>query len=305
MYLFMHLEGFYTYLQYERRYSRNTLDAYRKDLEQFRDFLRTEYDESDPDMVGVHHRQVRAWIIALMQDKVSARSVNRKISALKTYYRYCLQQKAITKNPMTKITAPKTPKDLPLFVEKSSMENVFDLVADNYPEETEEQRFVKLRDLMIVEILYGTGMRRGELLGLTDNSFDRSNKQVKVLGKGNKERIIPVSAELLQLTEKYIAERNRLFGKSTVFLVTGSGKPAYPKMVYNLVHGILRKVTSLTRTSPHVLRHTFATHLSNNGAELNAIKELLGHASLASTQVYTHNTIDQLKKIHKRSHPKG
>lgn len=158
---------------------------------------------------------------------------------------------------------------------------------------------------MIVELLYGTGMRRGELLGLGDSSFDYSNQQVKVLGKGNKERIIPVSPVLLQLVEQYINERNRLFSKSDVFLVTGAGKPAYPKMVYNLVHAVLRKVTSLTRTSPHVLRHTFATHLSNNGAELNAIKELLGHASLASTQVYTHNTIDQLKMIHKRSHPKG
>lgn len=301
----MHLQGFYTYLQYERRYSKNTLDAYRKDLEQFSGFLRTEFSEEDPDMLGVHHRQVRAWVIALMQDKVSARSVNRKISALKTYYRFCLQQKAITKNPMAKITAPKTPKDLPLFVEKSSMENVFSLVADDYPEDTEHQRFVRLRDLMIVELLYGTGMRRGELLGLGDSSFDYSNQQVKVLGKGNKERIIPVSPVLLQLVEQYINERNRLFSKSDVFLVTGAGKPAYPKMVYNLVHAVLRKVTSLTRTSPHVLRHTFATHLSNNGAELNAIKELLGHASLASTQVYTHNTIDQLKMIHKRSHPKG
>jgi integrase/recombinase XerC len=240
-----------------------------------------------------------------MDNKTAARSVNRKISALKTYYRFCRQQKAITHDPMAKVAAPKTPKNLPLFVERSGMDNLFHLVEASYPEASETQRFVKHRDRMIVEMLYATGMRRGELLGLSDMSFDVANEQVKVLGKGNKERIIPVSKDLLALVKIYQAERNRLFGKGQDFLVTGTGKPAYPKMVYNIVHKVLQQVTTLTRTSPHVLRHTFATHLSNNGAELNAVKELLGHASLASTQVYTHNTIDQLKKIHKRAHPKG
>lgn len=301
----MHLESFYTYLQFERRYSRHTLDAYRNDLEAFGAFIRAEYGEGDPDLIDVHHRQVRAWIIALMESGVAARSVNRKISALKTYYRFCMQQKVIRKNPMTRITAPKTPKNLPLFVERSGMQELFSLVEKDYPVETEQQRFVQLRDSVIVEVLYATGMRRGELLGLTDLSIDRSNRQVKVLGKGNKERIIPVSEALIELVDRYIAERKRLFGSGTAFLVTASGKPAYPRMVYTVVHRVLQKVTTLTRTSPHVLRHTFATHLSNNGAELNAVKELLGHASLASTQVYTHNSIDQLKKIHKRSHPKG
>ncbi|HNK99018.1 MAG TPA: site-specific integrase, partial [Chitinophagales bacterium] len=176
----MHLEGFYTYLQYERRYSKHTLAAYRNDISQFHDFLVKEYGSEDPDMLDVHHRQVRAWIIALMEDKTAARSVNRKISALKTYYRYCQQQKAINHNPMAKVTAPKTPKNLPLFVERTGMDNLFHLVAASYPEETETQRFVKLRDRMIVEMLYATGMRRGELLGLTDLSFDWSNQQVKV-----------------------------------------------------------------------------------------------------------------------------
>ncbi len=301
----MHLESFYTYLQFERRYSRHTLDAYRNDLEAFGAFIRAEYGEGDPDLTDVHHRQVRAWIISLMESGVAARSVNRKISALKTYYRFCMQQKVIRKNPMTRITAPKTPKNLPLFVERSGMQELFSLVEKDYPVETEQQRFVQLRDSVIVEVLYATGMRRGELLGLTDLSIDRSNRQVKVLGKGNKERIIPVSESLIALVDRYIAERKRLYGGETAFLVTAAGKPAYPRMVYTVVHRVLQKVTTLTRTSPHVLRHTFATHLSNNGAELNAVKELLGHASLASTQVYTHNSIEQLKKIHKRSHPKG
>lgn len=301
----MHLESFYTYLQYERRYSRNTLDAYRNDLEAFGAFIRAEYGEGDPGLTDVHHRQVRAWVISLMESGVSARSVNRKISTLKTFYRFCLQQKVIRKNPMARITAPKTPKNLPVFVERGSMQDLFSVVEGDYPVETEQQCFVQLRDSMIIEVLYATGMRRGELLGLSDQSIDRSKGQVKVLGKGNKERIIPVSTNLVGLIDKYIAERDRLFGKGSAFLVTASGKPAYPRMVYTVVHRVLQKVTTLTRTSPHVLRHTFATHLSNNGAELNAVKELLGHASLASTQVYTHNSIEQLKKIHKRSHPKG
>lgn len=300
----MHLESFYTYLQFEKRYSVHTLEAYKRDIDRFAEFIHREYGDDDPDLLQVHHRQVRAWIIQLMETD-TPKSVNRRISALKTYYRFCLQQKAITKNPMAKVTAPKTPKNLPLFVEKSGMDTVFGLVADTYPESTETERFVKLRDTCIVEMLYATGMRRGELLGLTDASFDRSNGQVKVLGKGNKERIIPISPELQRHVDAYIAERNRLFGRSDKFLLTGTGKPAYPKMIYNIVHRVLQQVTTLTRTSPHVLRHTFATHLSNNGAQLNAIKELLGHASLASTQVYTHNTIDQLKKVHKKAHPKG
>lgn len=302
--MYMHLERFYTYLQYEKRYSKHTLEAYKRDIGQFAEFILTNYEGENPDLLDVHHRQVRAWVISLMEQQ-TAKSVNRKISALKTYYRFCMQQNVITKNPMAKVTAPKTPKNLPLFVERTGMDTVFSLVASDYPEDTPEQRFVKLRDTCIVEMLYATGMRRGELLGLTDASFDYANAQVKVLGKGNKERIIPVSKLLMDAVDAYVQERNRMFGKTNTFLVTGTGKPPYPKMIYNIVHKVLKQVTTLTRTSPHVLRHTFATHLSNNGAALNAVKELLGHASLASTQVYTHNTIDQLKKVHKRSHPKG
>jgi|JI61114DRNA_FD_contig_123_2290_length_3138_multi_8_in_2_out_0_4 integrase/recombinase XerC len=301
----MYLEGFYTYLQFEKRYSKNTLEAYSKDISQFQDFLIQEYQSDDPELLLVNHRQVRAWVIHLMNNNVTPKSVNRKISALKTYYRFLLKNNAIAKNPMAKVVSPKIPKKLPLFVEKTGMEELFDVLDQVYPVETEVQRFVKQRDRLIVELLYSTGMRRAELLGLADNSFDRAQQQVKVLGKGNKERIIPVSKGLMLMADDYIAERKRIFGAGGPFIVTESGKPAYPKMIYNIVHQVLNHVTTLTRKSPHVLRHTFATHLSNNGAELNAIKELLGHASLASTQVYTHNTIDQLKKIHKLAHPKG
>lgn len=301
----MYTEGFYTWLQYEKRYSPNTLEAYRTDLAQFQDFLSKEYGETDPDLLGVHHRQVRSWIVQLMDGGTAAKSVNRKISSLKTYYKFLLKQKAINKNPMLKVVAPKTPKNLPLFVEKKGMEDLFSMMQSAYPLETEQQRYVQLRDRLIIELLYSTGMRRGELLGLTDLSFDEAQRTVKVLGKGNKERLIPVSRELFDLADAYKKERNRLFGKTAWFFTTATGAKPYPKMIYAVVHKVLEQVTTLTRKSPHVLRHTFATHLSNNGAELNAVKELLGHASLASTQVYTHNTIDQLKKIHKLAHPKG
>lgn len=301
----MYKEGFYTYLQFEKRYSANTLQAYKNDIAQFTEFLLKEFQDSDPDLLAVHHRQIRSWIVFLMDDNISSKSVNRKISSLKTYFKFLLKTGVITKNPMLKVISPKTPKNLPLFVEKKGMENIFDLFNKLYPETNDMEKFIKLRDLLILEILYTTGMRRAELLSLNDNSFDRSQKNVKVLGKGNKERIIPVSKALLEMTDIFIQEKTMLFGKTPFLITTSSGKIAYPKMIYNIVCRILQNVGTLSRKSPHVLRHTFATHLSNNGAELNAIKELLGHASLASTQVYTHNTIDQLKKIHHQAHPKG
>lgn len=301
----MHKEGFYAYLQFEKRYSSNTIEAYKNDLSQFSNFLLQSFQEEDADFINVHHKRIRAWIVSLMNAKIAAKSVNRKISSLKTYFKYLLKNGVITKNPMLKVVSPKTPKNLPLFIEKNNMAGVFEDIDLQYPENTPQQIFIKTRDLMVVELLYATGMRRAELLGLIDTSFDESAGNVKVLGKGNKERIIPVSKDLLGLVETYINSRNLLFGPTATFLVTESGKKPYPKMIYNIVTGVLKYVTTLTRKSPHVLRHTFATHLSNNGAELNAIKELLGHASLASTQVYTHNTIDQLKNIHHLAHPKG
>ena len=301
----MYLKSFYTYLQFEKRYSSNTIEAYRVDLSQFSAFIDKEYQDNDPDLLNIHHRQVRAWVVELMDHNISAKSVNRKISSLKTYYRFLLKVDAIHKNPMLKVISPKTPKPLPVFVEKNSMNTLFDLISSNYPESTEAEQFVKSRDNLIIEILYSTGIRRAELLGLKDKAFSRSLKTVKVLGKGNKERIIPVSEQLLKLVFDYIEIRNKLVGENEYLIVTGKGKKASPSLIYSVVKKLLTQVSTLSRKSPHVLRHTFATHLSNNGAELNAIKELLGHASLSSTQVYTHNTIEKLKEVHRRSHPKG
>ena len=301
----MYKKRFYTYLQFEKRYSLNTLDAYKVDLEQFSDFILTQYPDEDPDFISVHHRQIRAWIVQLMDQQISAKSVNRKISTLKTYFRFLLKQEVIQKNPMAKVIAPKMPKPLPVFIEANNMNSLFGLIENEYPESNEMEKFIKARDRLIIEILYSTGIRRAELLGLKNDSFNQSSKTVKVLGKGNKERIIPVSDELLKLVFDYIGIRNKLVGEKEFLLVTEKGKKAYPGLIHKIVNSLLQHVSTLTRKSPHVLRHTFATHLSNSGAELNAIKELLGHASLASTQVYTHNTIDKLKDIHRHAHPKG
>jgi integrase/recombinase XerC len=301
----MYKKRFYTYLQFEKRYSLNTLDAYKVDLEQFSDFILTQYPDEDPELISVHHRQIRAWIIQLMDQQITAKSVNRKISTLKTYFRFLLKQEAIQKNPMAKVIAPKMPKPLPVFIETNNMNSLFGLIENEYPESNETEKFIKARDGLIIEILYSTGIRRAELLGLKNESFNQSSKTVKVLGKGNKERIIPVSDELLKFVFEYIGIRNKLVGEKEFLLVTEKGKKAYPGLIHNIVSSLLQHVSTLTRKSPHVLRHTFATHLSNSGAELNAIKELLGHASLASTQVYTHNTIDKLKDIHRHAHPKG
>ena len=301
----MHLNGFFTYLQYEKRYSPHTIAAYRNDLSSFQSYLQKSGVSFHPELTDITHRQVRGWVVSMMDEKISARTVNRKICTLKSYYKFLTKRDVIRKNPMLKVISPKTDKPLPLFVEKKGMEGLFTFIEKNYPQESDTELFIKFRDKVIVELLYGTGMRRGELLGLRDNSFNLSAGMVKVLGKGNKERIIPFGKPVGKSIEEYISQRKKLFGTTDQFLLTSKGGKAYPRMIYDIIHRLLQNITTIQRKSPHVLRHTFATHLSDNGADLNAIKELLGHASLASTQVYTHNTMERLKEIHRRAHPKG
>ena len=301
----MYLNGFYSYLQFEKRYSKHTLNAYKNDLDQFGAFLRLLDSKIDQDLLHVNHRQVRAWIVNMMDKGVEPKSVNRKISSLKTYYRFLLKKNAIQKNPMLKVVAPKVPKPLPVFVDAPSMEKVFEIIQSTYPETSPMEIFVKLRDLLIIDLLYSTGIRRSELLGLSDNSINFHESTIKVKGKGNKERIIPVNNRLIELYNAYLKIRNTIFDKTDMLFLTEKGGNAYPGLIYNIVNRLLTGNTNVTRRSPHVLRHSFATQLSNNGAELNAIKELLGHASLASTQVYTHNTIEKLKEAYKQAHPKA
>lgn len=301
----MHLNGFFSYLQFERRYSIHTVDAYRRDIAQYSVFLQTAFHITDTDLLQTTHRHVRAWVVTLMNEKLSAKSVNRKISSLKTYFKYLVKHGVLKKNPMLKVVSPKIPKTLPLFINNKGMDDVFRYIDENYPSTTPQELFIQSRDKFILELLYGTGMRRSELLGLSEKDFDISKKTIKVLGKGNKERLLPLGNRIVKSMEVYLSKRNIVFGKTQTLFVSNTGKKVNPKLIYTIVHNLLAGNTTLTRKSPHVLRHTFATHLSNNGAELNAVKELLGHATLASTQVYTHNTIDKLKEIHRLAHPKS
>lgn len=292
------LTGFLNYISTEKRYSKHTEKAYSNDLNQFTSFLAESYQIDTP--VAASSQMIRSWVIDLMEKNNSSRSVNRKLSTLKSFYRYLIREGEVTENPMTKVSSPKVKSRLPSFVDQDSMSAL--LSAEMF-----EDDFAGQRDRLILMLLYYTGMRRSELIGLNRSSFDLHNKSLKVLGKGNKERIIPVNEELTSLMKQYIAKRDEQdFSKSEdTLLVTDAGMALYPNFVYRSVRNHLAKVSTSEKRSPHVLRHTFATHMLNNGADLNSIKEILGHANLSATQIYTHNSIEQLKLIYKQAHPKA
>lgn len=293
----MHKEEFIDYLRYEKRLSLHTVIAYSNDLDQFFIYLKSVY--SLDDIKEVNHSVIRSWIVSLMENKIIARSVNRKISTLKSYYKFLLREKLLAVNPMHKIQSPKNPKRLPVFVEESKMNSLIEDV-------TFENDFEGRRNLLIIEMLYSTGMRRIELVNLKESDINYYNSTVKVLGKRNKERLVPLTSGLVELIKEYLTQRNKLIETKDIFLfLTEKGNQIYPGAVYRIVKDALNKVTTLSKKSPHVLRHTFATHLLNNGANLNAIKELLGHANLAATQIYTHNTIGKLKSVYSKAHPKA
>ncbi len=289
---------FIHFLEFEKRFSEHTVKAYKKDLDQFFSFLDKTFGLEA--VAEVKHTHVRSWIVELMQQQITPRSINRKLSTLKTYFKYLLKRQHIAKNPMLKVVGPKTGKRLPVFVQQKQMDQLFEQV--NFGEE-----FAGIRDKMILETLYNTGMRRAELIGLRTGDVDFFKNQFKVLGKGNKERLIPFGHNLSRSLNRYVEQRENHFpNQSGGFLfLTDKGKMLYPKMVYNLVKKYLSLITTVEQKSPHVLRHSFATHLSNNGADLNAIKTLLGHANLAATQIYTHNSIEKLKKVYQQAHPKA
>ena len=294
----MDLRSFLQFLQYEKRYSKHTIIAYQNDLLQFSAYLKETYDSDN--ILKAKHTHVRSWLVSLMESGTGSRSINRKLSSLKTFFRFNMKNGKIDQNPLSRIIAPKIARRLPVFINKSQI----DLMWRHFDFGEE---FKGVRDRIIFEVFYATGMRLSELINLKDGSIDFYNGSIKVLGKGNKERIIPFSAALKQLLKEYISLRNKHF-KSRIFpalLVSDSGEMMKPKKVYTLVNSVLSQVTTLEKKSPHILRHTFATHLLNNGADINAIKELLGHSSLAATQVYTHNTIDKLKDIYKKAHPRA
>ncbi len=290
-------ESFINYLKYEKRSSSHTVVAYKNDLDQFVQFCTKMVGEFDHKQVD--NKLIRAWVVSLMADKTSPRSVNRKVSTLKSYFKHLMKMGEIEKSPVIQVPLPKIRKKLPNFVEEKNLNHLLD---DGFF----EADFSGVRNKLIIALLYGTGVRLSELLTLSEGNIDLKQFQIKVLGKRNKERIIPFPRSLKPLIEEYRSVKMEAFGLSTgVLLLTDRGMPAYEKLIYRVVTTHLAMVTSLEKKSPHVLRHTYATHLLNKGADLNAVKELLGHSNLAATEVYTHTTFEKLHSIYQQAHPRG
>ena len=298
--VFMFTDRFIQYIKFEKRYSPHTVSAYQSDLDQFISFL------NHPDQIILHpqeitHYHIRNWMVELMNQQLTARSVNRKIATLRKYFKFLVQEGILTVNPASKINTPKIPKHLPVVVEDARLTQMLD------NGEVFSDDFSGTRDKLIIEMLFGTGMRLAELLGIKDSDINTYEGTVKVLGKRNKERIIPLNQELRHLLLKYNElKKSENFGNnSLILIVTDKGANAYPKLIYLTVQKYLSHISTQNKKSPHVLRHTFATSLLNAGADLNAIKELLGHANLSATQIYTHNSVERLKSIYKLAHPKA
>ncbi len=291
----MSIDPFIAYVEKEKRYSPHTVAAYRRDMTQFVGFLSSVFNETDPTRASA--AMVKSFVARLKEDGLENRSINRKISTLRTYYKYCLLKGEIEQSPMTSIKALKQPKPLVKFVSETDINKVSFPETDDFP---------TCRDRLLFELLYQTGMRQAELRGLRDASVDKFAKTLKVLGKRNKERMIPLSLEMVNMISHYQILRDAAFEvKADRLLLNDKGEEMSPYYIYNKVHRLLEGITTLKQKSPHVLRHTFATHLLDEGADLRAIQELLGHKDLATTQIYAHTTIEQLKQIHKQAHPKG
>ncbi len=292
----MFLEKFLQYLQYEKAYSSHTVLSYKNDIEQFQSFLLTEFDEKDLDKVNVI--QVRLWMVGLMANGMNARSVNRKLSALKSFYKFLIRENIIQQTPTKNIISPKTNKSLPVFFKENEMEAVFENVVIG-------NSFEDCRNRLIIDLFYESGVRVSELVAVKDSDVDFHKNSLRVIGKRNKERHIPLGKHIMEMIAEYIQKRNIEIGKTEYLFVRKTGEPIYTRLIYNIVHNTMSQVSTQTKLSPHKLRHTFASILLNNGADLNAVKELLGHANLAATQVYTHTSFEQLKEIYKQAHPRG
>ncbi len=291
----MHLENFLQYLAIEKRYSEHTVLAYKHDIESFLEYMKSGYELED--IAAVNSLMVRAWIVELVEKGLQAKSVHRKISALKSFYKFLLKTGDVKASPANGVVLPKLKKLLPTFVEESKM----NILLDQVDFQTED--FSGKRDKLILELLYCTGMRLSELLNLTLANVDLRDNAIRVLGKGRKERIIPISLSTSATIKEYLAYR--ISSEENYLFLTDKGEQLYEQFVYRTVKKYLSQITTQEKKSPHVLRHSFATHMLNNGADLNAIKELLGHASLAATQVYTHNSIEKLKKVYNQAHPRA
>ena len=292
------VESFLRYISYEKRYSQHTVKSYQNDLNQFEQFAHLKFNISG--LEEATQLMIRSWVLSLMDEGNSSRSVNRKIASLRSFYKFLLKRDMIAKDPTQKIKSLKVKKELPGFANEREFSEFLDKLVfeDSFEGKTEQ---------VILELLYGTGIRLSELIGLKESDFKLSESTIKVLGKRNKERIIPVSRSLAHLLKNLITEKNHVFShdQTSYLIVNQNGGQAYPMMIYRIVKKYLNQVPSLDKKSPHALRHTFATHLLDKGADLNAVKDLLGHSSLAATQVYTHNSLEKLKSVFDQAHPKA
>ena len=294
-------ESFLKYLEYERRYSVHTVNSYKSDIQQFLSFyLRPDESVEDETWKQVGYNDLRSWVVSLVEAGNSGRTVNRKIASLRAFFKFLMKREVIAEDPSRKLSALKTSRKLPDFVKESELSDLLDSVEF-------EDTFEGMRDKLVLELLYGTGIRLSELIGLTPGSIFKDEQIIKVLGKRSKERIIPLPRELSSLLTLYLQKRSEMgvVDDSRPLILTDKGDDPYPMLVYRIVNKYLTLYSDVTKKSPHVLRHTFATHLLNKGADLSAVKDLLGHASLAATQVYTHNTIEKLKETYKKAHPKA
>lgn len=291
------IDSFLNYLRFEKRFSNHTVISYQNDLSQFEIYLKKNFEE---EAQSAQYGMVRSWIVQLSEDKLDPLSINRKIASLRSYYKFLLRQELITKDPMMKIKILKTKKKLPHFVKEADMVTVLDQQAFDDSHEGWRER-------LVLELLYGTGMRLSELINLKENQINLRERTIRVLGKRNKERVIPFSDSLVTIIESYRKSRNKeIEGRDHgCFVVSDTGSKCYPMLINRIVKKRLGAHTSSEKRSPHVLRHTYATHLLNKGAEINAVKDLLGHSSLAATQVYTHNSTEKLKKAYDQAHPKA
>jgi len=292
------IQSFLDYLRFEKRYSAHTITSYQNDLVAFFNFSKVLYGTTE--LKEITQIFIRSWLAGLKDKEISSKSINRKISSLRSFFRYALKNNLVETTPMTNISAPKIGKRLPVFIKEEDTRKLIESLNRSVED------WKSLNAKMLITLFYATGMRLSELITLKEKHLDFGRSQIKVLGKGNKERIIPVNKETGIIIKEYSQLKKKDFGETgDVLLVTEKGKKMYPKYAYLLVNKYLGEVSTLDKKSPHVLRHTFATHLMNHGADLNAVKELLGHSSLAATQVYTHTTIEKLKDVHKRAHPKA
>ena len=292
----MSLKSFFDYLEIEKKYSSNTIEAYRNDLNVFAGFLIDEFEVNN--INNTSYSYIRSWIVDLVNKGISNRSINRKITSLNSYFKFLLKIDLISENPLTNHKALKTQKKIQLPFSENEMVNVLDI--DNY-----EDNFTGVRDRLIIDLFYTTGIRRIELIQLMISDLNINNKHIKVLGKRNKERIIPLIDSTINILNKYLSYRDALKSDEPFLFITSKGKPVYEKLIYRIINKYFDTISTKVKKSPHIIRHSFATHLLNNGADLNSVKDLLGHSSLAATQVYTNRSIDEIKKVFAKSHPRN